>query len=120
MYGDHKEFVRSPKPTAVHIFLKYSSWNLLWTNHRDSSWFGTYFKLRTDPVHHTRVMRPTLCIGLHHLKSLKTLNLPTIYIIYETLMYCGFKSLRFQIDKYNTCTTGHTSNTYSEHIVTRA
>lgn len=56
------------------------SWNLLWTNHRDSSWFRTYFKLRTGPVHHTRVIRLTLCIGLHNLKSLKTLKFPKIYI----------------------------------------
>lgn len=55
-------------------------WNLLWTIHRNSSWFRTYFKLRTVPVHHTRVIRLTLCIGPHHLKSLNTLKLPTIYI----------------------------------------
>lgn len=34
------------------------SWNFLSTNHRDSSWFRTYFKL---PVHHTQVICLTLC-----------------------------------------------------------
>lgn len=77
MYGDHKDFDRSPKQTAIHVLcLKYNFLEFA----VDSSWFRTYFKLRTVPVHHTRVICLALCIRLHHLKTLKTLKLLTIYI----------------------------------------